>query len=244
MLRRFARRRLEGELMDDPSLDVDAHVRALDGLRRINLVSRTAALLWRPIADVARSQGSVSLLDLATGGGDVAIALKRRARRAGLPLRVDACDISAVALRVAAERAERASVAVNLFQLDVLADPIPPGYDIVTAALFLHHLSDDEIVLLLRKASAAAPRLVISDLIRSPTGYGLACVGTRLLSTSRVVHVDGLRSVRAALTLAEARRLADRAGLAQAQIGRHWPARFLMTWCRPGSATAGVDGGT
>jgi hypothetical protein len=60
----------------------------------------------------------------------------------------------------------------------------------------------------------------------------LACAGTRLLSRSPVVHVDGPRSVAAAFTPAEALDLAQRAGLTGATVVRRWPCRFLLTWRR------------
>ena len=73
-------------------------------------------------------------------------------------------------------------------------------------------------------------RVLINDLIRSRVGYLLAYFGTRLLSRSRLVHVDGPLSVAAALTCSEALRLADRAGLKGASLSRHWPERFLLSW--------------
>ena len=132
------------------------------------------------------------MLDIATGGGDVAIDLVRRARREGLALDVHACDISATALRFAAEQAECADTNVRFFHLDVLAEAPPARYDVITCTLFLHHLSDAQIVALLKTLAAHANHLVISDLIRNRSGYGLAYLGTRLLSASRIVHVDGI----------------------------------------------------
>lgn len=218
--------------MDDPSLDADAHAAALRGLRRINAVSRTAAALWPPIARIARAEGRLPVLDIATGGGDVAIALSRRARHEGLALDISACDVSQAALNFATEQAERAGAPVRFFPLDVLSEPLPAQYGVITATLFLHHLADDEIVPLLKKLASHADHLVISDLIRGPGGYGLAYVGTRLLSASRIVHVDGMKSVRAALTLSEVRALAADAGLTGVRLQRHWPSRFLLTWSR------------
>ncbi len=244
MIPSLAQRQLEGELMDDPSLDADAHYAALNGLRRINAVSRTAAALWPRIARTARAGGPLSVLDIATGGGDVAHALSRRAYREGLALDVSACDISPVALRFAAQRADQVDAPVRFFPLDVLSEPLPAHYGVITATLFLHHLADDDIIALLRKLASHTDHLVISDLIRSPGGYGLAYVGTRLLSASRIVHVDGLKSVRAALTLPEARALAAEAGLTDARFQRHWPSRFLMTWARADAAPAGTHHGS
>ncbi|QJQ94545.1 MULTISPECIES: methyltransferase domain-containing protein [Halomonadaceae] len=235
MITSLARRRLEGELMDDPDIDDRAHQRALHGLRRINNVSRTAAALWPSIARIAKTRQSrtLSLLDVATGGGDVAISLVRRARRAGLDLQVEGCDISPTALDFAAQAAQRAKVPVTFFELDVLTEPVPRHYDIVTSTLFLHHLDDEQVVALLGQLADCADHLLISDLIRNRAGYGLAYLGTRLLSASRVVHVDGMRSVRAALTLPEARTLAAQAGLDGVTFTRHWPSRFLLHWARP-----------
>ena len=242
MIASLAQRQLEGELMDDPAVDAHAHVAALRGLRRINRLSRTAAALWPPIARIidARPGGTLSLLDIATGGGDVPLSLWRRARRRpGLALAIDGCDISPTALRFAAAQAARTGAPLRFFRLDVLTEPIPARYDIITASLFLHHLTDTQIVALLRTLAAHAYHLLISDLIRSRAGYGLALLGTRLLSASRIVHVDGPRSVRAALTVPEARALAAAAGLNDALFARRWPSRFLMTWARPSLAAGG-----
>lgn len=230
----MAQRRLEGELMDDPALAVHAHHAALHGLQRINRASRTAATLWPHIARIlsARPGTSASLLDVACGGGDVAIAIARRARRHGFRLQVQACDISDTALKHAALDASHAGELVKFMHADVLTEALPQHYTFIISTLFLHHLSDAQIVALLRKLAANADHLLISDLIRGPAGYTLAWVGTRLLSRSHIVHEDGLRSVRAALTLDEARALAEEAGLHDARFVRHWPRRFLMTWSR------------
>lgn len=239
----MAHRRLEGELMDDPALAVDAHHAALHGLQRINRASRTAATLWPRIERIlsVHENASASLLDVACGGGDVAIELARRSRRRGFVLTVQGCDISDTALQHAALDASRAGELVKFLHADVLTEPLPQRYTFIISTLFLHHLNDAQIVALLRKLAANADHLLISDLIRGPAGYTLAWLGTRLLSRSHIVHEDGLRSVRAALTLDEARALAAEAGLRDARFNRHWPRRFLMTWSRrpDGSHVAG-----
>jgi len=97
----LAQRDLVGELMDDPALAAPAHHRALRGLQKINRVSRTAASLWPRIERVlsATPNPRASLLDVACGGGDLAIDLAQRARRRGLVLEVQGCDISDTALQ-------------------------------------------------------------------------------------------------------------------------------------------------
>ena len=86
---------------------------------------------------------------------------------------------------------------------------------------------------LLRRMSDAARRaVVVSDLRRTRLGAMFTWVGCRLLSTSEVFRVDGMRSVAAAFTVDEARALAERAGLSGARITRTWPQRWLLTWGR------------
>lgn len=237
----LATRDLVGELMDDPALAAQAHDEALHGLRRINWISRTAAVLWPRIERVLRAHpdSGASLLDVACGGGDVAIALARRARRHGLDLEVQGCDFSDIALEHAARAAGSAGVTVKFFRADVTVDALPQHYTFITCTLFLHHLTDARIPALLRKLAGSTDHLLVSDLIRSPTGYLLAWIGTRLLSGSPVVHEDGLRSVRAALSLAEARALAREADLQDVGFERQWPQRFLMTWSRQQDASHG-----
>lgn len=233
--RTLAHRLRRPEIMDQPGLDAGRHSAALRGLGRINRVSLSASILWPAIAGLARAQPgqTVRVLDLASGGGDVPIGLARRARRAGLDVRIDGCDISPVAVEFAARAADDAGADVSFFRLDTLNDPVPEGYNVLMCSLFLHHLADDEAVALLRRMAGAARSMVlVNDLLRSRIGYGLAQMGCRLLSRSPVVHHDGPASVRAAFTLDEVRELSARAGLEGARLGRRWPWRFLLSWSR------------
>ena len=81
--------------------------------------------------------------------------------------------------------------------------------------------------------ASATLHVVISDLIRSKRAYFGTVLGTRLLSRSGVVHVDGPLSVRAALTEAEMSELVEQAGLSGAAVRSCWPMRQLVLWSRP-----------
>jgi len=226
-------RHREPEVMDQPGLDAGAHAHALAGLRRINRLSGSAGILWPELAALARRHTGQPLrvLDVATGGGDIPIRLWRRARRAGLALRVDGCDKSSTAVAHAQAEAAAAGADVSFFALDVFAQTIPPGYDVLTCSLFLHHFDRDLAVELLRRLAAAAGRMVlVNDLNRSSTAWLLAYLGTRLLTRSPVVHIDGPLSVAAAFTPGEALALAHDAGMAGATVTRRWPFRYLLKW--------------
>jgi 2-polyprenyl-3-methyl-5-hydroxy-6-metoxy-1,4-benzoquinol methylase len=221
--------------MDQPELDASEHGRALAGLARINRLSRSDAILWPAIKRLARAaQGSaIRVLDLATGGGDVPLSLARRARRAGLEVSIEGCDKSPRAVGLAERHANLLGYPVHFFTLDVLNEPIPKGFDVILCSLFLHHLDETSACSFLRNAAAASRRLLlVNDLERGPMGYALAWAGCRLITASRVARHDGLVSVAGSFTLAEARLLAERAGLAGAHLARCWPCRFLLSWSR------------
>ncbi|NNL31028.1 MAG: nucleotide-binding protein, partial [Gemmatimonadetes bacterium] len=106
-------------------------------------------------------------------------------------------------------------------------------YDLVTSSLFLHHLAWPEAVELLRRMAAGARRrLFVQDLRRTRLGYVLAWLGLHTFSRSEVARVDGLRSVEAAFSVDEARRLCAEAALRSAVVGVAWPQRFIMRWDR------------
>ncbi len=229
--------------MDQPGLDPAEHERALAGLRRINAISRCSASLMAPIRELAASQPGQPLrvLDLACGGGDTAIDLALMAQRSAIPLILEGCDLNPEAVSIAAANARRRGAPVRFFAADALAEswPLgpgaasPEGYDVVLTSLFLHHLDNADAERLLALMAQRARRLVlVNDLIRSPLGFALAWSGTRLLSRSPVVHIDGPLSVRGAFQLAEVAAMAERAGLAGAELRRCWPERYLLRWSR------------
>ena len=224
------------ELMDDAHLPLNAHEQALYGITRLNFWSRSYAGLWSALRDEAKrvAPRPLRVLDVATGSGDIPIHLAHRARRAGVHLSLAACDISATALETAQRRAEMNKVALELFQCDVVKEPIPQGYDAVITSLFLHHLSEPSALGLLQSMATAASRLVlVNDLQRGRLNLGLVTLASRLLSRSPIVHFDGPASVRAAFTIPEAKALAAKAGLINAVVVPHFPCRWLLTWRKP-----------
>jgi 2-polyprenyl-3-methyl-5-hydroxy-6-metoxy-1,4-benzoquinol methylase len=229
----LSRRQRQPEIMDQPGLDSGRHAQALRGLERVNFWSGSARTLWSPILSLARKTGApcLRILDVATGAGDVPIALWRKAQAAGLRLQIDACDVNPRAVQYSQRQAAQEKANVRFFELDALRDPLPGGYDVVVSSLFLHHLDEAEAIELLGRMAAGARRMVlVNDLVRSPAGFFLAYVGTRLLTTSEVARLDGPRSVEGTFTLEEVRDLAKRAGLWGVTVEECWPCRLLLKW--------------
>ena len=174
------------------------------------------------------------VLDLACGGGDIAIRLATRARRLNIPMTIHGCDISPTALQVARAASERAGHSeMEFFHHNALRDPLPQGYDVIMCSLFLHHLAEDEARLVITAMATAARRaILIDDLLRTRLGYALCWIGCRILTLSPIVHVDGPLSVQGAFTVPEVQRLAEQCHLTGVKIQRHFPERFLLSWER------------
>jgi 2-polyprenyl-3-methyl-5-hydroxy-6-metoxy-1,4-benzoquinol methylase len=216
--------------MDDPALSESEHLHALHGLRRMNRWTGNTRAAWVAIRELASSLSAqkMSVLDIATGSGDVPIHLCRYAAATGTTLEVDACDLSDRALAFAA-RSLPEHTSIQLFTLDIVSDPIPRQYDVVMCTTFLHHLSEMNAARVLRKMhDAALKRVIVVDLERGALNWLLVSLGCRLFSRSKVVHFDGPQSVRAAFTINEIRKLANTIGFRRFRVTRSWPCRFVL----------------
>jgi 2-polyprenyl-3-methyl-5-hydroxy-6-metoxy-1,4-benzoquinol methylase len=221
--------------MDDPGLDKERHILALRGLARLNFWSGSIRILWPAFRELGRANPGrpLRVLDIASGAGDVPIGLCRKANQQGMPLQIDAWDISSCAVQFARSRAAQQGAAVRFLQEDALQTPIPTDYDVIISSLFLHHLDEDQAAALMQRMADVAKRMIlISDLLRSRSGFYLAYWATRLLSDSQVVRTDGPLSVEGAFTREEILDLAAKAGLIGARVTQRWPFRFLLRWTR------------
>lgn len=222
--------------MDDPELEAVRFVASLRGLRRVNAVTGSARVLRPALEEAARAKKDARLrvLDIACGGGDVAIALSKSLNARGIAVDIFGCDLNPLAVEHASVQAERGGADVSFFVADAVSDPISPDFDVIMTSLFLHHLSEEDAIAFLKKAAESAREmLLIHDLVRSRAGYLLAQVGVRVLLCNGVCHEDGPRSVEGAFTIPEVQNMAEAAGLTDCSIEPRFPYRFLLKWMRP-----------
>src|SRR5262245_55891933 len=125
MFRSLACRDLQPELMDQPGIEADRHRTALAGLARTNRVSGVSSSFWRRIrrSIAAERCRNLTLCDIASGAGDVAAGVWRRARRAGVNLKVTGYDISPFAVETAQTRADADGIDARFEVRDVLTCP-------------------------------------------------------------------------------------------------------------------------
>lgn len=215
------------ERMEERDADPVRLARTYAHLRRINALlsgwSRIYRRHLRPLLGVDRTY---TLLDVGFGGGDIPLALARRAKRDGFRLRVTAIDRDQRALAHARSLPQSPDVR---FVLGSTGDLVARGarFDFVVSNHLLHHLGQDELEALLRDSTGLAGRLVLfNDIARSPVALaGFALLAWPFFRRSFAVH-DGLVSIRRSYRPAELRRRVPEGW----EVRRMFPYRLLLTW--------------
>ncbi|WP_370544852.1 class I SAM-dependent methyltransferase [Frigoribacterium sp. VKM Ac-2530] len=191
------------ELMDDPDCDLGQLRRTYAVFPVVNgLVAGWRRAYRERIRPLLSADRTSTLLDLGSGGGDLARSLARWARRDGLRLAVTAVDPDRRAHDFASARPADGVV----HRCASSGDLVEAGerFDVVVSNHVLHHLDDSSRAAVLADSRALARRLVLhSDIRRSRAAYAGYWVGTLPLARTSFVRVDGLRSIRRSWTDAE-----------------------------------------
>jgi ubiquinone/menaquinone biosynthesis C-methylase UbiE len=173
--------------------------------------------------------GAATILDVASGGGDVAAAFARAGHdRSGRTIRVAVVDRNPVML-AAARRAHAGLAAVAA---DALALPFRDrAFDVVHCSLFLHHLEPETAPLVLREfLRVARLAVVVNDLRRHRVAHWAIRALSRVAFRSALVRVDGPLSVLRAFTPDEVLALCALAGLPAPRVRRSFGFRMSIVF--------------
>ena len=165
---------------------------------------------------------SLSILDLGAGDGMLGRTLSDWAQGRGWNWRVTNLDISGLALKL--NRCGR-NVVASALELPFREN----SFDVVIASQMTHHLSDDNVVRLLREAWRVGGRaILLSDLHRTIFVY---CALWLLLRAQRhrgPFYEDALLSVKRSWRLSELGKLAETANIPAAEISVLHGARVVL----------------
>jgi 2-polyprenyl-3-methyl-5-hydroxy-6-metoxy-1,4-benzoquinol methylase len=225
----FAQRSERLELMDAPGLDPAELAETLRQLAFINAVlgghAATMGALERLILPGRRE---FEVLDVGSGGGDTARSIVAWARRRGLQARVCGIDLAPEAVAFARRRSAGLP-GLEFSAQDLFVLPAARKYDIVHAALLLHHFRDDAAVRALAKMfDLCRVGLVVNDLHRHSAAYYSIKALSSLLSRNRLIRHDAPLSVLRAFRRSCLEDLCRRAGLPVPEISWRWAFRWRM----------------
>lgn len=213
------------ELLDEPGHDPSELAANLRDIRRVNHLLGGTATTLRHLPRLLESipgDEPVSILDLATGSGDIPLAVANWAAVLQRNVTILASDYVDEILTLAGEQIGD-HPHITLVQFDARAVPLPDNsFDIVLCSLALHHFTPDDAVLVLREMDRLARvGFIVNDLRRSRLGWFAAWLATRLTTRNRLTRNDAPLSVRRAYTPDELANLLDQAGVTDASISRH-----------------------
>lgn len=227
------------EIMDDPHCDADALRRTYADFRLVNAVVSGLRHSYRhdirPRLSATRPH---ALLDIGSGGGDVARSLARWAARDGLRLTVTAIDPDA---RAHAFATGQPPVAGLHFRRAHSGDLVAAGerFDTVLSNHVLHHLGAADLGALLADSERLSRGLVLhGDIERNPLAYAGFGLGTWPFFRGSYIRADGLTSIRRSFTYAELAAAAPPGW----SVRRERPYRLVLRWSAPGAAVATPQG--
>jgi 2-polyprenyl-3-methyl-5-hydroxy-6-metoxy-1,4-benzoquinol methylase len=203
---------MDGPGLQDPALQA----RVLADLARVNRLTRTHA----PVLQFLRQAWSrvppgqrVSVLDVGCGQGDLLRAIWALGTQLGRPLRLTGLDLHPDSTRAALAATPQA-MRIRYVTSDVFAYR-PPPTDYIVHAQLAHHMTDAQLVELLRWQHRHAERgWCVADLRRSWLPYlGFRWLA-RLAGWHPVVRLDGTLSIARSCTPHEWRALLQQAGVA------------------------------
>ncbi len=227
MFSRFQSRSTKLERLDTGDYTPGEYARWHREMRIIHRVfGEMRALRPKLLRDARDVPGTVRILDIGAGSGELLRAVRRwLGRRKAFLVGAEINPKSARAIYRGSKRG-----VIEALQCDALLMPFADNsFDFAYCSLFLHHLTDENAVALLREMNRVAARgIYVVDLHRSPVAYYFYRAAGRLF-LQRFTREDGALSILRSFTPGEMRDLAERAGLTDISVRRSAAYRLVLS---------------
>lgn len=209
----------------------------LSSIARVNRLTMAYKPTFQWLNEVYYSlplqQRPLHIVDVGCGYGDFLRRIHHWAEGHKLPVKLTGIDLNPEAIRAAREVTVPGTVtylAGNAMDFDP-----PEGIDIVVNSLLMHHLEDDQIVVLLDwMESRARVGWFINDLHRQRVPYVLFGLMARLLKLHPFVQHDGQVSILRSFRVADWQRLLQAAAIPKKAylLQEYRPARLCVARLR------------
>ena len=232
MLDRFTQRSHRLEHIDTGNYTADEYEDCIGELQLVNRWIGDAHSLKATVlreVEVQRLK-SFSMLDIGAGSGELLRVAARWARQTHRKLRAVGLDMNERMTESIVEESERFDE-ISSVRGDALKLPFADAeFDYVICSLFTHHLLDEQVVQVLGEMSRVAKRRIfVIDLHRHPVAYLLYTTVGKIILHNRLVRHDGALSILRGFKSDELLELAQRAGLRDIWIERHFPYRLVLS---------------
>lgn len=217
---------LEGEMLSDALVDLAWVNRWLGG----NHISIQGIQQW--ISTFGQHfTDPIRIADIGCGGGDTLREIAKIARKKGWKVELTGIDANAFTVAYATKASE-SYPEIHFVQADVLDESCRlQDYDVLLCGLFLHHLTNEELdILLTRAKSAGVSGMVVNDLQRNPLAYyGFQAISL-IQRPSDMAKQDGLVSILRSFRRRELIAFMKKHTVHSYQIRWKWAFRYLLVF--------------
>jgi 2-polyprenyl-3-methyl-5-hydroxy-6-metoxy-1,4-benzoquinol methylase len=218
------------ELMDDPNADSEMLSRTFSYIDFVNRSLGGYSVLFSGLDIILKSRPQKSswrMLDLGCGRGDQLQQLSVWAEKQNYQVELFGLDNNAEAIRLATAKLENKNV--QFIMTDALSLEIDYAqFDVVIGTLFLHHLSNEQIVHLLSNFNKSGAHVLINDLHRNRFALFLFRIFTFISKAPSMARYDGLVSIRKGFRAAELRSFAIKSGYKNFSLQWKWAFRYQL----------------
>lgn len=192
------------ELMDDPECDLQLLENTYRQFGTINrLLAGWEKIFTRFILPHCRPGQRYTLLDLGSGGGDLAVFIADLSRKYDREIQVYATDPDQRAYLYALKNNRGTDVLFLDDTLEKIAST-DMQFDFVISNHLMHHLQEDELRTIMETAAGICEiNVIFSDIRRSTVGYVLFSTAIRPFFRNSFIIPDGLTSIRRSFTKSE-----------------------------------------
>lgn len=175
------------------------------------------------------AQGPLHILDIGCGSGDMLKLVHQELNNGSVLIETTGLDANPHIIAYAQENCQ-AFAGMSFFTENVLEAPFRKrDADIVTATLFLHHFTNDQLVEILKTlVRQVRVGIVINDLHRHPLAYYGIKLLTQFFSSSSMVRYDAPLSVLRGFTRKEWVELLRKAGITIYSLKWRWAFRWQV----------------
>lgn len=231
-MRFFPKRKEESEWMDQPDCSPEALEASLKDLCWVNRYLGGASVIKRLLQKIIHQKGlrKFSILDIATGSGDIPIEMVKWGRSNGFEITIKALDKNSEIIKIA-QSISKDCPEISFEVSDFFKNTYPgQSFDFCISSLFLHHLSSDLIKPFLKEIFRLCRHaVVVNDLVRGWIPYTLFKLIGPVAGLHPMTRHDGAVSILRALTISELESIVKDCHFNFYQIQSHFPYRLSLT---------------
>ena len=226
----FNKRSKEKELLDQdviPERDLFQNLKELDF---INHWLGGYNISFSALKKVLKSNQQYTIVDIGCGGGDTLKRISRWNTRQHFDLKLYGVDLKSVCIQYAETNQKDDSIQFICDDYRNVFEHLQ-SVNIIHACLFCHHLTESELIGLVKFAVDHNSMLVINDLERNPFAYYSIKYLTRFFSKSYLVKNDAPLSVLRGFKKKEWLDILQKAGAKTFSVKNKWAFRHeVIVW--------------